>query len=370
MRKIIVCILITLASCLLVSQDACALSVSAKAAVLMNAQTAAVIYSRNPDVKLPMASTTKIMTALILTENTKADNEVKITNEMVAVEGSNMGLKAGDTVTCGDLLYGLMLPSGNDAANAIAIHIAGDIKSFAKLMNKKAQQLGCINTKFVTPSGLDSDGHSTTAYDLALIARAAIESEVIRQAVSTDYKVVKTKEGRELPLSNHNKLLKLYDGAIGIKTGFTKAAGRCLVSAAKRGDTTLIAVTLNDKDDWNDHANMLDYGFSVCKSIEVNPQIPSYIQASQKDTLIEISTNKVVFSVAPNDKIIYKIFLPKFLFHEAVIGEEIGYVQFLSANREIARSPIKIADIEDFYRKEQSFFRKVIMRFNYMLGSF
>jgi D-alanyl-D-alanine carboxypeptidase len=179
-----------------------------------------------------------------------------------------MGLKVGDKVTFHDLIYGMLLASGNDAANTAAIAIDGSIPSFAVRMNKRATEIGMKNTNFVTPSGLDDENHYTTSYELAKIARYAMKNPTFREIVSTVKEVIPSADGSRI-LVNHNKLLKSYDGAIGIKTGFTKKCGRCLVSCAEKDGVELIAVTLNAPNDWQDHKNMLEYGFSLYESVHL-----------------------------------------------------------------------------------------------------
>ena len=238
-------------------------NVSAHSAVLIDAGNGEILFGKNENEQRSMASTTKIMTSLLAIEHGKPDDIVTITDEMVRVEGTSMGLKAGDKVTIEGLVYGMLLSSGNDAANAVAIAIAGDAESFAELMNKRAKEIGANNTNFVTPSGLDDEQHYSTAYDMALIAMEAMKNETFASIACQ--KTAKVKFGNppvEHTLSNHNRLLSMYEGTIGIKTGFTKKSGRCLVSCAQRNGIRLIAVTLNAPDDWNDHMAMYDYGFS------------------------------------------------------------------------------------------------------------
>ena len=233
-------------------------SVSAKAAVVLCADNGEVLYSKNSEERLSMASTTKIMTALITLEEAQVENrQVTITQEMVAVEGSSMGLRAGNVVTLDTLAKGMLLSSGNDAANAAALAISGSQEAFAQRMNDKAAQIGMENTNFVTPSGLDAEQHYSTAYDMALLARAVLEREELRRIVGT-----KTLNVAGRYLANHNKLLWRYEGCTGLKTGYTDEAGRTLVSSAMRDGQELIAVTLNDPNDWTDHAALFDYGFA------------------------------------------------------------------------------------------------------------
>jgi len=244
-------------------QKISALGISAKYACVIDAMSGNVLYEKNAYEKHSMASTTKIMTALVALENKPLSDIVTASAEAAGTEGSSIYLKQGEKITLEDLLYGLMLASGNDAAVAIAEHVGGDVDTFAKMMTEKAKSLGLKNTSFKNPNGLDEEGHYTTAYDLAIITKAALENEKFKEIVSTKTKnISNADESYMRTLSNHNKLLKLYPDCIGVKTGYTKKTGRCLVSAAERDGFRIIAVTLNAPDDWNDHMRMLDYAFS------------------------------------------------------------------------------------------------------------
>lgn len=235
--------------------------VSAACAVLMETETGRVLYEKNAHQPGLIASTTKLLTALTALESGHGlDEEVEIRPEYTGAEGSSLYLKEGERLRLETLLYGLLLHSGNDAALAIAGFCGGSAEGFAREMNRVAQELGMKGSHFTNPNGLDQEGHCSTAYDLALLGRACLKNDALRQMVSTRSIHL---EGRSFV--NHNKLLWQYPGCIGMKTGYTKRAGRTLVSAAEREGTTLIAVTLNDPDDWRDHAALLDWGFSVCR---------------------------------------------------------------------------------------------------------
>ncbi len=236
--------------------------VSAKSAVLIDRLSGDVIYDKNKDERLPMASTTKIMTALVAIENCDIDSIVTVSAEAVGVEGSSLYLKENSSLTMRDLLYGLLLQSANDAAEQIALEVSGSVCDFVELMNKKASELGLRDTHFTNPHGLPSEEHFTTAHELAIITSAAMNNSLFCEIVSSERKTI-TIDGEERLLVNHNKLLSSYDGAVGVKTGFTKTSGRCLVSSAERDGVSIIAVTLDAPDDWRDHSEMLDYGFSV-----------------------------------------------------------------------------------------------------------
>ena len=242
------------------------MSISASSAVVIDARSGEVLFEKNADTNKGMASTTKIMTAIVALENGNAKDIVKVSGKAASVEGSSMYLKAGERISLENLIYGLMLVSGNDAATAIAEHIAGDEEKFAKLMNKKAKEIGAINTHFTNPHGLSDDEHYTTAKDLAKITAYGLKNPVFAQIVKTVSKTVEREELGKTVLVNHNKLLKTYDGCIGVKTGFTKATGRCLVSATERDGIKLVCVTLNAGDDWNDHKKMCDDVFEWYKA--------------------------------------------------------------------------------------------------------
>lgn len=243
-------------------------SVSAKSAVLYVPDTKQVLYSKSSDERLPMASTTKIMTALVTISECELTDTVKIDERAVGIEGSSAYLKAGDILSVEELLYALMLQSANDAAVALAYHIAGGVEEFSELMNEKALKMGLSDTHFTNPHGLDDEEHYTTAADLAVMASELLSSPTLREIVST-YKKSFVTETRRRTYVNHNKLLLRTDGAIGVKTGFTKRSGRCLVGAAERDGLTLVTVTLDAPSDWSDHEQMLDYGYSLIERIDL-----------------------------------------------------------------------------------------------------
>lgn len=238
------------------------ISVSANSAVVMEASTGRVLYQKNAYEKMPMASTTKIMTALVAIENGNLSDMVKISANASGIEGSSIWLSPGETMTLSDLLFGLMLASGNDAAIAIAEHVGGDVETFVGMMNDKAREIGAYNTHFVNPNGLPAGDHYTTAYDLALISAYAMQNKTFREVVKTQYKTLPW-EGHEWDrvVKNKNKILWNYEGGNGIKTGFTKEAGRCLAAAAEREGMQLVSVVLCAPDMFNDCMVLMDYGF-------------------------------------------------------------------------------------------------------------
>ena len=252
--------------------------VSAAGAVLINADTGTILYEHNAYEQRAMASTTKIMTALLTAEAGNLDERFTADSYAIKVEGTSMGLREGDIVTRRALLYGMLLPSGNDAANAAAVSVSGSMGEFVKLMNKKAAELGLKDTHFANPSGLDAQGHYTTAYDLAMLTRAALRNPVFAEICKcAGARVEYGNPPYMRTLSNSNKMLWQYDGCIGVKTGFTDNARRCLVSAAEKNGVTLIAVTLSDANDWVDHTNMLNYGFTRVHPSEIVLPSPIYV---------------------------------------------------------------------------------------------
>lgn len=256
--KRILALLLTVCLCTVPARGADGLKLSASAAVLMDRESGRVLYTQNADTQRPIASITKLMTALVAVELCPdLSKEVTIRQEWTGTEGSSMYLKPGEQLTIEALLYGLLLSSGNDAALAVAGSCCETVEDFVARMNDTAARLGMCNTHFANPNGLDDPEHYSTAYDMALLARAVLEREELRRIVGTRTLSV---AGRYL--ANHNKLLWRYEGCTGLKTGYTDEAGRTLVSSAMRDGQELIAVTLNDPNDWADHAALFDYGFS------------------------------------------------------------------------------------------------------------
>ena len=238
--------------------QAAAVSTSAASAILVDVDSGRVLYEYNADARMRIASTTKLLTALVALERGDLNDVVTVSREAAYTEGSSMYLKEGEELTLETLLYGLLLCSGNDAAVAIAEHIAGSQEKFAELMNEKAAELGMENSSFVTPNGLDAEDHYSTARDMARLACAAVGNEILVRMASTRTVTI---AGRTM--TNHNKLLGSLEGCIGLKTGYTMAAGRTLVTCAERNGQRLAAVTLQDGNDWADHQALYDYGFSA-----------------------------------------------------------------------------------------------------------
>ena len=328
--------------------------VSAKAAVVVSADTGEVVYSRNSGEKLPMASTTKIMTTLLCLESGGLDVPFVVDSDAIHVEGSSMGLQEGDIVTKRALCCGMLLPSGNDAANAAAVRISGSISKFADLMNDRAQQIGLSKTYFVTPSGLEGEGHGSSAYDMAVLASEALRNETFRDICSCE--TMKVEFGNPpYPrwLKNTNKLLSMYGGTYGVKTGFTDEAGRCLVSACERDDKNLVCVTLNDRNDWNDHMAMYDYAFGKVNTFQ--PDIPPDIElplAGGLNDTIKATAQELpapITAVSENE-LSYTVISPPFIYAPVKKGDKLAELSIVCRGREIRRVPLYSA--EDAAHKE------------------
>ena len=307
------------------------LALSADSAILMNADTGEVVYEKNSHKKRGIASTTKIMTSVLLIENKALSEEVAVTDEDVRIEGTSVGLKAGDVVSCDTLLKAMLLESGNDAANVTATAVSGSKEAFATLMNEKAKALGMKNSSFKNPSGLTEEEHFSTAYDMALLTRYAISiPDFIRVCSLKQVRVSYGTPSCERVYINHNKLLDSYDGVFGVKTGFTKASGRCLVSACERNGVTLIAVTLKAPDDWSDHKKMYDYGFekTVKRTVDfdssnVNLRV---VGSDKKMIKAKLSSDLIYFS-AKEIETQTIVYCEHFLYADINRGDIVGRVE-------------------------------------------
>lgn len=326
------------------------LTVSASSAFLMEAITGRELFSKDADTPRPMASTTKLMTALIAAESLDPDDTVTATEEAVRVEGSAVGLHAGDTLTVRDLVTGLLLASGNDAANLIALTVSGSLPAFAERMNERARQIGMENTAFVTPSGLDADGHASTARDMARLAAKVLQNEWLSDVCAMKSATI-TVSGRKATLTNHNRLLSLYDGCVGMKTGFTEAAGRCLVSAATRDGVTLIAVTLHAPDDWNDHMTLFGAGFSRVRWVPApEPELPALPVAGGVDGFAAVAMNTRPYllhdALAPAaaNEVAARVYLPPFVWAPVAAGQPLGRVVYTAAGVPVGTAELTAAE--------------------------
>ena len=249
--------------------------INSRSAVVIDRKSKNIIYGKNENVKKAMASTTKIMTAMVVIQNTNLNNIVEISKKAAGTGGSRLGLKAGDKITVKDLLYGLLLRSGNDCAVALAEYVAGSVPEFSNLMNQNAQMLGLNNTHFVTPHGLDEEEHYTTAYELAILADYALNNKVFAQIVNTKSYTININKSSKT-LNNTNELLGNLNGVYGVKTGFTNGAGRCLVTSIKRGNLDVICVVLGadtKKDRTRDSAKLIEYTFNKYEEIDIKEKI-------------------------------------------------------------------------------------------------
>lgn len=324
----------------------------AAGAVLMEAGTRMVLMAKQAHKKLPMASTTKVMTALIAIEHCSLEEMVEVPAEAYGVEGSSMYLQKGEKLSMRDLLYGLMLVSGNDAAIAIAVHVGGSLEGFTALMNQKAYVLGALNTHFVTPNGLPGDDHYTTAYDLALICAAAMEQDTFREIVSSTY--FRTTTGAVLrTLKNKNKILWEYEGGSGVKTGFTKAAGKCLVFSAEREGMTLIGVVLNCPDMFGDAKAMLDYGFDNYELATVLPKGATAariaVDNGMKNALALVAKEDIIIPIKKGEGLALetRVECPAVIAAPVAQGDVIGMAHVLFGERTIASCELVAAESVD-----------------------
>lgn len=346
--------------------------VSAQSAVVLTADTGTVLFEKDGHTPRPVASTTKIMTALLALEaaQEQGDPLVDITQEMVAVEGSSMGLQAGDSISLTGLAAGMLLASGNDAANAAALYLEGSLESFAARMNQRAAALGMEDTHFVTPSGLDGEdaqglGHLSTAYDMALLARAALEDQAFRQLCSSPSLAVEFAEPvKRVTYTNHNKLLAQYQGCVGVKTGFTKEAGRCLVSAAERDGALLIAVTLNAPNDWEDHTALLDYGFSQVEPYQlaggdVRLTVPVVGSPVEVVSLRGSNGGEVTLPLGQGAQVERVVRVPKFLYAPVEAGEQVGEICWYLEGQLLGSAPLTAAGAAPLQEKAPSLWERL-----------
>ncbi len=353
MKKILLLIMILAA---VVPKTVFAADGGADSACVIEALTGDVVFEKNAYEKKPMASTTKIMTAVVALENSNMNEIVNISENAANQEGSSAYITAGESMYMQDLLYGLMLNSGNDAAVAIAEHIAGSSESFAEMMNKKAREIGAKDTSFENPSGLDSEAHYTTAYDLALITRYAMKNPDFAEIVSTE-EILKNPIGsrEELWYINHNKLLKTYDGCVGVKTGYTKTAGRCLVSAAERDGAMFIAVTLNDGSDWADHAQMLDEAFAEYGSREIvgkGETVKKLSLSGKSYSFVTADSFTMPFREGKMKKINVTAHMADGLSAPINAGEKVGYMEITYGGEEIGT--VDIISEKDIYADDNT----------------
>ena len=337
-------------------------AISAEKAYVLDAVSGEVLYEKNADSQSLIASTTKIMTALIVCEQCNVLDRMRIPKEAVGIEGSSMYLQEGEVLTVQELLYGLMLRSGNDAAVALAIYCGGTVEGFAELMNDKARVLGMENSHFVNPNGLDAPEHYATARDLAVLAAYAMENPIFYKTVSAKNVTVGQRQ-----LTNHNKLLWRLSGADGVKTGYTKAAGRILVSSATRQGRRLIGVTVNDPDDWNDHVSLLEEGFSryrVKRIISQGDVIGTVeIAGGQSGHAELLAAEDFDFSLADGEIPEVMLSGPGFVYAPVASGAEAGFAHICIGSREIGRISLIYGNtVEKVPEEEKGFLSRLFKR--------
>ena len=324
-------------------------SISSRAAVLIDASTGYVLYEKNAHEPLAMASTTKLMTALLAAETLDWESTDTVPDEAVVVEGSWLGLRGGDTLTVEDLVTGMLLASGNDAANAVALLTCDSVEAFAEKMNERAAVIGMTDSHFVTPSGLDEGDHHSSAYDMALLAGEVLRNDRLAPICAAKQASIHI-NGVKTTVTNHNKLLKLYADCVGMKTGFTKKAGRCLVSAARRGDVTLIAVTLNGGDYWNDHIKLYDTGFEAMTAAERPvPSLPEMPVSGGVEATVGLTAAPptVTLPAGAFDALAVRVSRPAFLWAPVSAGQSVGSVIWEYQGKRVAEVPlIAIATVD------------------------
>ena len=376
--KKVVCVLLVLGLCVFCVPPHCVMAaeLSAEAAVLMEFSTGRVLYEKNADAQRSMASTTKIMTALLALESDQVYEEITISADMLKTEGSSVYLQQGDRLTLHSLVVGLMLESGNDAALAIAIALDGSEEAFSARMNRRAAQLGMTSTHFVTASGLDDEGHYTTARDMAVLACAAMqnpqfESIVSQQSMTVD---ISGENARRRTFHNHNRLLREADGCIGIKTGFTKKSGRCLVTCFERNGIRLVAVTLRAPDDWNDHKRLMQSGFTQVENITLSTAtqhvtVPVVGAGAQSTTLLRtVGTANAVIPIGSANQIQMKIETEPFLYAPVVPERVAGRVSYWLNGEEIADIALITTEEVAFVPRKRNAWERFWLRIKQMFG--
>ena len=337
------------------------MELSAHSAILMDGTTGQILYEKEPDQKSLVASTTKIMTALLVLERCPLTDTVEVPREAQGVEGSSMYLKAGEKLSVEELLYGLMLSSGNDAAVTLAIHMSGSIEAFAREMNGKAKELELTHTHFANPHGLDSGENYSTARDLGKLAMEAMNHPEFSRIVSTQ-----SHTAGQRTLVNHNKLLRLYSGAVGVKTGFTKKAGRILVGAAEKDGRRLISVTINAPDDWDDHRKLFDYGFSMYQEQvlvtggEILGKVP--LISGTKQQMDVVSAGEISFPCLPGEKPEIRVYLPDFLYAPVEEGREIGRAELFLGDKFVGSIPLITGETVSQLPEKPGFWDKIFKK--------
>ena len=317
-------------------------AVSAASAVVMHPASGTVLFALHEDEPRLIASTTKLMTALTASELLDPDAEAEILPQWTGVEGSSMYLHSGESCLVRELLEGLLLASGNDAALALAGIAAGDPAEFVALMNEKCRELGLFNTHFDNPHGLDSPTHRSTARDIALLMEAALKDPLLREIMG-----MKTCAVRGAVYENHNQLLRTCPGVFAGKTGYTKAAGRCLVSACSRDGMELICVTLSDPDDWRDHASLYDWAYAAFREIAVPAGVEMArcpVISGAKDSAGLVSGEEIKLCIPAEAHVHFRLTAAPFVLAPAERGEIAGCAELLVDGRPAGRIDLRLAE--------------------------
>ncbi|GAX91840.1 D-alanyl-D-alanine carboxypeptidase family protein [Effusibacillus lacus] len=326
--------------------------ISAETAALIDVQSGRILYGKNMHKQMRIASLTKIITAIVAIESGRLEETVTTSKNAYRVEGSSIYLELGEKQKLIDLVYAIMLRSGNDAATAIAEHVGGgSIQKFAEMMNRKVKELGLTGTHFVNPHGLDAEDHYSTAHDMAVLTAYALRNPVFAEVVRTKVKRIPW-EGKEWDrvMSNKNKMLYRYPGADGVKTGYTEAAGRCLASSATRDGRQLAVIVLNDRQDWDDSAKLLNYGFTKYEYAEsVKEQEPVAnlpVKNGVRDQLQIVAGSKLGYPVRAEEKHLLRkdIQLPKHLTAPVYAGEKVGEINLYFKDQKIGSVPLLAAE--------------------------
>lgn len=344
--------------------------VSAETYVLYCADNGQILAAKDENKRMKPASTTKIMTTLLdLEAAASCDETVTFTKEMAA-EGSSMYLELGEKVRLSDLAVGMMMSSGNDAANAAALSLSDSFEEFSELMNGRAKQIGMDNTHFITPSGLDDDDHYSTAYDMALLMTYALENEdFAKLSAKKSAKVDFVEPEKHITYSNHNRLLSLYEYCIGGKTGYTMAAGRCLVSAARKDGLMLVCVTMNDRNDWDDHIKLYNYGFDNYFSENSNDsefmaEIPCVGGTVDTVDVVGEKDISVVLPAKDKSKLERKVYIDSFLYAPIAKNQTVGRIDYIVDGNRVASVNVISADNVEI-KKDNSIFNKIKELFSY-----
>ena len=328
------------------------ININARAAIVYERNSKRILYEKNINTKLPNASTTKVLTAIVAFENGNMSEKIKISKQAANVSGSSIGLRTDDEITLNDLMNGMLICSGNDAATAIAEHIGGSVENFCNMMNKKAIEIGATNTHFLTPHGLDNEGHYSTAYDLALISDYALNIPYIAEILSKKSEII-TINGSSKSIHTTNEMLSFFEGADGVKTGYTGDAGRCLITSATRDNWQIISVVLGCDTKNNrtqDSAKLLNYAFNEFKLIKINDLIKNkfviYADNAKKGRYEANVINEVIYPLSSEEinKMTINYNINKKIDAENFNNPLVGTINIFLEDTEICKMNVKIEE--------------------------